>query len=288
MMSMVTAKSVHPSGGTGYTSRGLHTSKNSSQFFRQQIRVSGFRYSALDQRNKIISPAREERIVEIYENTFDAPLPLVLLGESQSLWYPTLIYNFGGASATPWVKALSSKFAKPDWKNEKSEVQTMDMVEELALSEPERLKVGSVLIEANWGIAENDAFARGAIDGRKQFHVASSALKLSKLSDEALWNDTLKCPSVLAHELVTAVEYGYKWWQHTAAALGIVLVPPAESHAPQVDFDKLLGYRATLTLADIRKFVEKAEKSTLVFTMKSQTSGSEAPVAENQTQGAEE
>lgn len=68
--------------------------------FAHELTVFGSQYADFDTVNKSIGPERHGRIVEIYNNTAVAPLPLVVIGPSQMVWMPTTLFNFGGVQHT--------------------------------------------------------------------------------------------------------------------------------------------------------------------------------------------
>ena len=69
-----------------------------------------------------------------------APLPLIVIGPSQSLWAPITLFNFGGASSTHWLKARESKHAAPDWKSNPREAKIYEELKQIVQLKPDYLK----------------------------------------------------------------------------------------------------------------------------------------------------
>ena len=69
---------------------------------------------------------------------------------------------------------------------------------------PDYLKEGSIIVEALWGIAENDAFTMAAIDSGNEVRIASKAKVPSLVAEKDLWSTDYGM-SVLGHELVRIV-----------------------------------------------------------------------------------
>jgi hypothetical protein len=190
--------------------------------FELELSVHGPKYADFDAVNKSIPPPRKKTIIDIYQNTVLAPLPLIVIGPSQSLWTPITLFNFGGSSSTPWWKALQSKHALPDWERDPQEVETYEKLRQLIQLKPDHLTQGSIMVEAFWGIAENEAFTMGAIDSGKEVHIASKANVPSLIAEKDLWSTDYGM-SVLSHELITLLSSGCKVAHHSYSDLGLVV-----------------------------------------------------------------
>jgi hypothetical protein len=120
------------------------------------------------------------------------------------------------------LKALESKHAAPDWKSNPREAKIYEELKQIVQLKPDYLKEGSIIVEALWGIAENDAFTMAAIDSGNEVRIASKAKVPSLIAEKDLWSTDYGM-SVLGHELVTLLSSGYKVVDHSYSDFGMVL-----------------------------------------------------------------
>lgn len=113
-------------------------------------------------------------------------------------------------------------------------------------------------MERMWGLAENDAFIIGAIDSRKEIHIALKAKLPSLIDEEHLWSDEYGM-SVLGHELVTLFCSEYEVAHDTPIDLGLVLHNRKQRKHKDMG-DLMVVKKQIQDVDDLRKLLEDSEK----------------------------
>jgi hypothetical protein len=165
---------------------------------------------------------------EIYDSVTAAPLPLVVLAPSPTIWVPSVLRNLGVVSTSIPKGSTRRVLGKSSWSNQEwtksdAERRALDMF--IDEQEGNRQLSGSVLFEyLNWSIAANDAFLIGAACSDKEIHIGHDDVPFKMMDPNILFDVDNKRPRVFGRELALASLFGYRKIDNPYHTLGIVLL----------------------------------------------------------------
>lgn len=239
--------------------------KNLSKHYSTEERVleellkqSGWKYGEVKGQKPILTDEDIFPLIRMFTMARKATLPLLVLGRSPDVWYPTLVQNFGPLGMDVMLAGMDNKkWANLDWKKDPRELQARWELEEMARNDPLFGGNGSVIMEKKWSLAMNDAVIIGAACGGKELHIAGGLqVPVFDLRDSELWNPVYKSPSILGRELVLAGLMKYKQFQHPYDQLGIVLHKQRQDEKLDLEelFETLEGLQSG---EDLRRIYKK-------------------------------
>ncbi|MGE4481173.1 hypothetical protein [Acidocella sp.] len=195
---------------------------------RVSVRNLAYKYYARNPKYQLLSSKQKDAVLDAYIGSYFSPLDFLVLGDSKSVWTPSMLYNFRPAGKNLFAKLPpSSEWVDQRWKTDPSESQAAHALNDYVrdILQNNMISEGSVLYEMAWSLLCNDAFVRGAIDTGKEVHVAQQGTSVSDIPMEKLFDEKNLRPRVLGRELLSLGHNGYDCVDHDYPNLGVVFIP---------------------------------------------------------------
>jgi hypothetical protein len=189
-----------------------------------------------------LSINKKQTVISAYCGSYLTPLDMIIVGDSPSVWKPSVLVNFGMTTNKPFPKLPNNPlWVDPSWKTDPSEKQPSFLLEK----QVEQILVdgggssGSVLYDYLWSLLCNDSFVQGAMDAEKEIHVAVQGTEISDVPMVKIFDVNNKRPRVLGRELLFASHNGYRAFDHDFDNLGIVLLPGKQRKFSEIDLENV-------------------------------------------------